>query len=189
MHIIWIFCSAKYPEILQPIMTLVTKTFRICKNFPVSIADALTGFLWLWGRKKKSQQKVLVRITKRVRDGCPEVDWVGAFLTEASAAFAAVTACDRLLVTWWVFGSDIHIYMVCLGVKSTWTPFLIQTQSANWPFQETRCEGSLSSAILARRCLCCFDHFVDLALLFYLSDYCHQHHQQLVIAHNPCHWW
>ena len=36
-------------------------------------------------------------------------------MTEASAAFAAVTACDRLLVTWWVFGSDIHIYMVCLG--------------------------------------------------------------------------
>ena len=26
---------------------LVTKTFRICKNFPVSIADALTGFLRL----------------------------------------------------------------------------------------------------------------------------------------------
>ena len=26
---------------------LVAKTFRICKNFPVSIADALTGFLWL----------------------------------------------------------------------------------------------------------------------------------------------
>ena len=24
---------------------LVAKTFRICKNFPVSIADALTGFL------------------------------------------------------------------------------------------------------------------------------------------------
>ena len=173
--------------------------FRICKNFPVRIVDALTGFLWLWGGKKKFQQKVLVRITKRVRDGCPEVDWVGAFLTEASAAFAAVTACDRLLVTWWVFGSDIHTYMVCLGgeINSSqsivWvrfrTPFLIQTQSANWPFQETRCVGSLSSAILARRCLCCFDHFVDLALLFYLSDYCHQHHQQLVIAHNPCHWW
>ena len=95
----------------------------------------------VWGRKKKSEQKVLVRITKRVRDGCPEVDWVGAFLTEASAAFAAVTACDRLLVTWWVFGSDIHIYMVCLGGKISssqsivWvrfrTPFLIQTQSAN----------------------------------------------------------
>ena len=27
---------------------LVAKTFRICKNFPVSIADALTGFLRLW---------------------------------------------------------------------------------------------------------------------------------------------
>ena len=26
---------------------LVAKTFRICKNFPVSIADALTGFLRL----------------------------------------------------------------------------------------------------------------------------------------------
>ena len=26
---------------------LVAKTFRICKNFPVSIADALTGFLQL----------------------------------------------------------------------------------------------------------------------------------------------
>ena len=27
---------------------LVAKSFRICKNFPVSIADALTRFLWLW---------------------------------------------------------------------------------------------------------------------------------------------
>ena len=26
------------------------KTFRIRKNFPVSIADALTGFFWLWAR-------------------------------------------------------------------------------------------------------------------------------------------
>ena len=29
---------------------LVAKTFQICKNFPVSIADALTGFLRLWRR-------------------------------------------------------------------------------------------------------------------------------------------
>ena len=48
LHIIWIFCIAKYPKILQPIMNLSQKTFRICKNFPVSIADALTGFLRLW---------------------------------------------------------------------------------------------------------------------------------------------
>ena len=27
---------------------LVAKTFRICKNFAVSIADTLTGFLRLW---------------------------------------------------------------------------------------------------------------------------------------------
>merc|ERR1712163_28302 len=30
---------------------LVAKTFRICKNFPVSIADALTGFLQLWSAR------------------------------------------------------------------------------------------------------------------------------------------
>ena len=58
LHIIWIFCIVsghfpKYPEILQQIMSLLqklsgfAKTFRIRKNFPVSIADALTGFFWL----------------------------------------------------------------------------------------------------------------------------------------------
>ena len=31
---------------------LVAKTFRICKNFPVSIADTLTGFFWLWTIEK-----------------------------------------------------------------------------------------------------------------------------------------
>ena len=45
LHFIWIFCIAKYPEILQPIMNLSQKLCWICKNFPVSIADALTGFL------------------------------------------------------------------------------------------------------------------------------------------------
>ena len=61
LHIIWIFCIVsghfpKCPEILH----LVAKTFRIRKNFPVSIADALTGFFWLCtscgGRKVKILQ-------------------------------------------------------------------------------------------------------------------------------------
>ena len=33
---------------------LVAKTFRICKNFPVSIADALTGVLRLWRNAENS---------------------------------------------------------------------------------------------------------------------------------------
>ena len=32
----------------------VAKTFRIHKKFPVSIADALTRFFWLWARRLKS---------------------------------------------------------------------------------------------------------------------------------------
>ena len=31
----------------------VAKTLRICKNFPVSIADTLTGFFWLWAQVSK----------------------------------------------------------------------------------------------------------------------------------------
>ena len=44
---------SKYLEIPQSTMSLLqklsgfVKTFRIRKNFPVSIADALTGFFWL----------------------------------------------------------------------------------------------------------------------------------------------
>ena len=44
LHIIWIFCC-KVSGNSSANNELVAKTFRICKNFPVSIADALTGFL------------------------------------------------------------------------------------------------------------------------------------------------
>ena len=59
-HSLDILYMYMYPDIFQNIRKFfsqyepVAKTFRICKNFPVSIADALTGFFWLWTQVKQS---------------------------------------------------------------------------------------------------------------------------------------
>ena len=65
---------------------LVAKTFRICKNFPVSIADALTGFLQLW-----SSHDILINTHHRNR----ECKVVSEILTPTQLQASAASADEK----------------------------------------------------------------------------------------------
>ena len=44
LHIIWIFCIAKYPEILQPVMSLSQKLSGFAKTFQSALLTHWRGF-------------------------------------------------------------------------------------------------------------------------------------------------